>query len=53
MQASLASATPTHCASCSTRLAPGARACPSCHALMHASQLDALSAEAQEVRVDR
>ena len=29
-------------------LAPGARACPRCHALVHAARLDALSAEAKK-----
>jgi Zn-dependent protease len=40
--------TPQNCASCGAPLARGARACPRCHALVHAQQIDALSAQAQK-----
>ncbi|MGA9720769.1 MAG: site-2 protease family protein [Acidobacteriaceae bacterium] len=46
--ASRATASPAHCAVCGAPLAPGARACPRCHALVHSQQLDALSAEAKK-----
>jgi len=36
------------CAACGQALDPYARACPQCHALVHAGELDALSAEARE-----
>ncbi len=49
MQASLSSASPSRCSACGATLAPGARACPSCHALVHAARLDALSAEARKL----
>jgi Zn-dependent protease len=39
---------PANCASCGAPLARGARACPRCHALVHAQRLDALSAEAKK-----
>src|SRR6185295_14369727 len=35
------------CAGCGAELAPSLLACPSCHALVHADRLKALSAEAQ------
>lgn len=34
------------CKQCSSELAPGARACPQCHALVYAEALDRLSAQA-------
>jgi Zn-dependent protease len=46
--ASRASAGPANCAVCGAPLAPGARACPRCHALVHSQRLDALSAEAKK-----
>src|SRR4051812_9716535 len=40
--------TPQNCASCGAPLARGARACPRCRALVHAQQIEALSAQAQK-----
>jgi Zn-dependent protease len=42
------SSDPTRCATCGSTLPAGARVCPSCHALVHAARLDAISAEAQK-----
>jgi Zn-dependent protease len=38
---------PARCASCAAELPAGARDCPLCHTLVHAAQLEALSAEAR------
>ena len=48
MQSASTSSTPANCASCGAPLARGARACPRCHALVHAQRLDAISAEARK-----
>lgn len=48
MQAISSSATPARCATCGASLAAGAQACPSCHALVHAARLDAISAQAKQ-----
>ena len=47
MESASLSAAPTRCASCTAVLPAGARACPVCHALVHAAQLDTLSAQAR------
>ena len=39
---------PANCASCGASLPAGARACPRCHALVHAQKIDALSSQAQK-----
>jgi len=36
----------TRCPSCGTELAPDAKSCPVCHALVHAGRLKELAAEA-------
>ena len=48
MQSAYTSSTPANCASCGAPLARGVRACPRCHALVHAQRLDALSADAKK-----
>jgi hypothetical protein len=48
MQSGFSSATPKNCASCGAPLGSGTRACPRCHALVHAARIDALSTEAQK-----
>jgi Zn-dependent protease len=48
MQSGFSSATPKNCASCGAPLGGGTRACPRCHALVHAARIDALSTQAQK-----
>jgi Zn-dependent protease len=44
---------PTRCATCTAALPAGARDCPACHALVHAAELDRLSAEARSREAGR
>jgi len=45
--ATLATATLTHCARCGSQLAPKLLVCPACHTLVHAERLKQLAADAQ------
>lgn len=40
------------CAQCGTELAPGALACPACHALVHAGRLKLLAAKAEQAAAE-
>jgi Zn-dependent protease len=48
MPSGFSGSAPANCASCGAPLARGACVCPRCRALVHAKQIDALSAQAQK-----